>query len=144
MEQHLKTERSIVINSSAQRIWDVLTNFDKVKLYLFGSEVATDWKVGSPVTFSREFNGKKYQDKGHILEINPEKLLRFTFWNSQEGYPDIPQNYSIISYTLEKGPKNSITLTYLREKIPIAFEQKNQELFLPGMLAAIKSLAEQD
>lgn len=67
--QNLTTERSIVIDANAESIWDVLTNPGKINLYLFGSEAVTDWKVGSPVTFTRETNGTRYQDKGNILEV---------------------------------------------------------------------------
>lgn len=143
-QDNLSTEKSILIHSSVEMIWDVLTNPDKIKLYLFGSETITDWKVGSPVTFTRVTHGQQWQDKGEILKAIPGKLLKFSYWSSQEGYEDIPQNYSIITYTLEKENGNAIKLTYRRENIPIEFELKNQEKYLPGMLENIKKLAEQD
>ncbi len=139
--QNLSTERSIIINASTTNIWDVLTNPEKIRLYLFGSEAATDWKVDSPVTFSRVSNGTQYVDKGQILEVSPEELLKFSYWSSQEGYADVPENYSIITYKLEKEGQG-VKLTYRREKIPIEFELKNQERYLPGMLQNIKELAE--
>ncbi len=141
-KQNLTTKRSIVINSKVESIWDVLTNPDKIKQYLFGSEAITDWKVGSPVIFQRNSEGKIYRDKGEILDIVPNKFLKFSYWSSQEGYNDIPENYSFITYTIETEKDNTIKLTYLREKIPIEFEQKNQERYLPGMLEKIKRLAE--
>lgn len=58
-EQNLRTERSIVIDADSESIWDVLTNPRKIKLYLFGSEVVTDWRIGSP-----------------------GKLLKYTYWSS--------------------------------------------------------------
>ncbi len=141
--QNLTTERSIVIDANAESIWDVLTNPGKIKLYLFGSEVVTDWKVGSPVSFSRETNGTKYRDKGNILEVSHGTVLKFTYWSSQEGYADIPENYSIITYTFDKENDHSIKLKYCHEKIPIEFERRNQEKYLPGMLENIKRLAEE-
>lgn len=143
-KQNLTTKKSIVINAKAESIWDVLTNPDKIKQYLFGSEAITDWKVGSPVIFQRNSGGKIYRDKGEILDVVPNKLLKFSFWSSQEGYDDIAENYSDITYTLETGKNNTIKLSYLREKIPIEFEQKNQERYLPGMLENIKKIAEEN
>lgn len=143
-EQNLSTERSVVINSDLKRIWDTLINPAKIKLYLFGSNVETDWKVGSPVTFTRDSNSVRYQDKGIILEYDEGKHLEFSYWSSQEGYADIPENYSVITYTLDKENDKSVKLTYRREKIPIEFEKMNQERYLPGMLEDIKRIAEQE
>jgi pimeloyl-ACP methyl ester carboxylesterase/uncharacterized protein YndB with AHSA1/START domain len=142
-EKNLTTEKSVLINADATKIWDILTNPDKIKIYLFNSEAKTDWKVGSPVTFSRMSEGKEYVDKGKILEVVPHKLLKFSYFSSQEGYADIPANYSIITYTLQKESEDNIKLIYRREHIPIEFEQKNQEKFLPSMLENIKKLAEE-
>jgi uncharacterized protein YndB with AHSA1/START domain len=143
VEKNLTTESSVLINADATSVWDVLINPSKIKVYLFNSETKTDWKVGSAVTFSRMFGGKEYVDKGKILEVVPQKLLKFSYFSSQEGYADIPANYSTITYRLEKENDKSIKLTYRRENIPIEFEQKNQEKFLPGMLENIKKLAEE-
>jgi uncharacterized protein YndB with AHSA1/START domain len=148
-KQNLKAERSIIINSSPTKIWDVLTNPDLIQLYLFGSRVKTAWEVGSPIALTRdrlhekaELASKPILDKGYILEIEKEKILKYSYFNSQEGYEDIPENYSVITYSLEKEGDGQFKLTYLREKIPIEFEQKNQIKYLPGMLEKIKRLAE--
>ena len=140
--QNLSTEMSITINATVANIWNVLINPEKIAQYLFGSQVETDWLPGTPITFSRIIDGKSYVDKGHILEIIAEQLLKFTYWSSQEGYSDIPENYSVITFLIKKDDKLAIWLTYRREKIPTAFEQKNQEQFLPFMLENIKTLAE--
>jgi uncharacterized protein YndB with AHSA1/START domain len=143
-KKNLTTEKSISINADAARIWNILTNPDKIKLYLFNSEAKTDWKAGSPITFSRVSEGKKYVDKGEILEVVPQKLLKYSYFSSQEGYEDISENYSVITYRLEKEDENNIKLTYYRENIPIEFEQENQEKFLPGILENIKKLSEKN
>jgi len=146
---NLSTQSSIAINAGADAIWDVLTNPDKIKLYLFGSIVHTDWKVGSPIVFTRDrlhpsapLSEKPIVDKGQLLEIENEKLLKFTFYSSMEGYDDLPENYSTVTYTIEQENKHQYKLTYLREHIPIEFERMNQERFLPGLLQQIKAMAE--
>jgi uncharacterized protein YndB with AHSA1/START domain len=148
--QNLRSENSIVINSSAKHIWDVLTNPQLIKLYLFGSNVKTSWHVGSSITFTRDRLHEKAKladqpivDKGQVLEVEKEKYLKYTYYSSQEGYADIPPNYSIVSNSIEKETEDRFKLTYLRKRIPIEFEQKNQEKYLPGMLEKIKNLAEQ-
>ncbi len=149
-EQNFTVKRSIIIKATDEAVWNVLTNPDLIKQYLFESDVETDWKVGSPILFSRDRlntttkpTGKLIKDKGQILEIKPKKILKFTYWNSGEGYDDLPENYSIITYTIEREKDNSLKLTHCREKIPIEFELKNHAKYLPGMLQNIKRLAEQ-
>ena len=149
-EKSLSTQGAIIIDAPAAAIWDVLTNPKKIKLYLFGSNVHTDWKVGSPIISTRERIHPHAEpaehpivDKGSVLKIEKEKLLKYSYYNSQEGYADLPENYSIVTYTIEKENELQYKLTFLREKIPIAFEQMNQEKFLPGMLQNIKNMAEQ-
>ncbi len=143
-EINLIVEGAIVIAASKAKIWDVLTNVDAIKDYMFGSVVSTNWQPGSGITFIRNFNGTQFSDKGQILEVSPYDRLKFTYWSSQEGYGDISQNYSIITYTLEKESQGHQTLKYRREKIPLEFERKNQEKFLPGLLRHIKKLAEKE
>jgi hypothetical protein len=36
------------------------------KAYFFGAEVHSDWKEGSPITFTGEFSGNSYHEKGII------------------------------------------------------------------------------
>jgi hypothetical protein len=45
------------------------------KKYLMGTNVSSDWKAGSPISYEGEYNGKKYHDKGVIRKIEPEKVL---------------------------------------------------------------------
>ena len=91
---------TITINAPASKVWDALTKPDLIKQYLFGTEVTTDWKVGSPITYKGTWEGKTYEDKGKILQIEPGKLLVSTYWSSFSGVPDIPENYQTVRYEL--------------------------------------------
>jgi len=51
MNKNLRVSKSIAINSTAGEVWDALTKPEKIKVYLFGTETITDWKVGSPIVF---------------------------------------------------------------------------------------------
>jgi hypothetical protein len=85
----------------------------------------------------------KFQDKGKVLENSFGKVLKFEYWSSFGGYADTPENYSIITYTLEKADHPKIKFTYTREKIPSESESRMFEGHLPHMLQQIKELAEQ-
>jgi uncharacterized protein YndB with AHSA1/START domain len=100
------------INASTSKVWDALTKPEQIKQYMFGTEVTTDWKVGSPITYKGEWKGKQYEDKGKVLEIEPGKRLVSTFWSSLAGLPDKPENYKKVGYELSSaGEKTNLTIT---------------------------------
>jgi uncharacterized protein YndB with AHSA1/START domain len=110
--QDFIAQSEVTINAPAAKVWEALTNPELIKQYLFGTEVTTDWHVGSPITYRGEWQGKSYEDKGQILEIEPEKRLVSTFWSSLAGKPDTPENYSTIRYELAaEGQGTRLTLT---------------------------------
>jgi hypothetical protein len=81
-------------------------------------------------------------DKGQILENHKDRILKFSYWSSQEGYEDIPGNYSVITYTIQEKKVGFCELTYRRDKIPLEFERANQGKFLPMLMKSIKDLTE--
>ena len=100
------------INAPASKVWDALTKPDQIKQYMFGTQVTTDWKVGSPITYKGEWKGKAYEDKGKVLEIEPRKRLVSTFWSSLAGLPDKPENYKTVRYELApEGDRTKLTVT---------------------------------
>ena len=107
MNNKFTAKATSTINAPASKVWDALTDPSLIKQYLFGTEVNTDWQVGSPITYKGEWEGKTYEDKGKILQIEPEKLLVSTFWSSLAGLPDAPENYKTVRYEL--SPENGRT-----------------------------------
>ena len=90
-----------------------------------------------------EFGGMKFEDKGKILENNYGRLLKFEYWSSFGGYEDKPENYSVITYTLDKIDDSTTKYTYTREKIPTQAEYEMFHGHLQMVLQGIKELAEQ-
>jgi uncharacterized protein YndB with AHSA1/START domain len=136
MENTFTAEASIVINSSPAKVWDALINPEMVKQYLFGTNVQSDWKKGSPITYTGEWEGKKYEDKGTILEVEPEKYLLSTYWSSMSGTPDAPENYQKVGYTLTpEGEGTKLTITQENAKTQEAADHsnKNWEMVLGGL-----------
>ncbi|MBS1952520.1 MAG: hypothetical protein OJF59_001870 [Cytophagales bacterium] len=101
---------SIEINAPVSKVWKALTEPEQIKKYLFDTETKCDWKAGSPITFSGVWQGKSYEDKGTILAIEPEKLLKYSYWSGFSGQKDIPENYQIITYRLNETNGKTIFL----------------------------------
>ena len=58
---------------------------------MHGTNLATDWKVGSPITWSGEWKGTPYVDKGTVLEVEPGRRLAYTHWSPMGGSEDRPR-----------------------------------------------------
>ena len=100
MNKTFISQSTIAINAPASKVWDALIKPELIKQYLFGTEVTTDWQVGSPITYKGEWEGKTYEDKGKVLQVEKEKLLVSTFWSSLSALADIPENYKTVRYEL--------------------------------------------
>src|SRR5512136_739812 len=112
MSKTFVAQATITINAPASKVWDALTQPDLIKQYLFGTNVTTDWRVGSPITYEGIWEGKAYKDKGKVLQVEPGKLLVSTFWSALAGLPDVPENYQTVRYELStegRGTELAIT-----------------------------------
>ncbi|MEW5797589.1 MAG: SRPBCC family protein [Bacteroidota bacterium] len=104
-------KKETVFNAPVEAVWDALTNPEKIKLYLFGTKAISDWKEGSPLLFTGEWNGKQYTDKGTILTFEKNKIFRYNYWSSFSPLPDAPENYSVLTFILSSnGGKTQLTL----------------------------------
>ncbi|MFK7756031.1 MAG: SRPBCC family protein [Flavobacteriales bacterium] len=144
MSSDLKASSSITINASADSIWNTITNPEKIKQFLYGTETETDWKVGSSIKFSGNYNGTEYHDKGNMLENKPNELLKYDYWSSMSGTEDKPENYFIVSYILEKVDEHSTKFTWLQTNMASQQSVEHTEKGLPSMLAEIKRISEEN
>jgi uncharacterized protein YndB with AHSA1/START domain len=64
------------IETTPEKLWQALTSSEFSRQYWFGTELRTDWKVGSP--FALVMNGMT-TDVGEILEFDPPRRLSYTF-----------------------------------------------------------------
>ena len=109
-EKHV-ARAAISINAPAPKVWEALTKPELIKQYLFGTDVTTDWQVGSPIRYRGVWQGKPYEDKGVVVQFEPGKLIVSTFWSSLEGLPDTPENYKTVRYELaSEGQGTKLTI----------------------------------
>lgn len=136
MNKNFTANATATIHAPASKVWQALVNPEIIKQYLFNTQVISDWQVGSPIIYRGEWEGKPFEDKGKILEIEPEKILKSTHWSPLSGVPDTPENYHTVTYTLsEKGDSTEVTITQdnnasEEEK---AHSEKNWQTVLAGM-----------
>ena len=138
MATGFNAESSITIAAPIEKVWEALTTPEIIKQWFFGVDTATDWKVGSPLVHTGEYQGEPYVDKGVIERFNPPRLLAHSHWSSGSGLPDAPEHYQHVTYTLsERGGGTELTMNEVN--IP---SKEMQTISEQSWAMALKSLKE--
>ncbi len=112
MIKNLTAKAATSIAGEKNKVWEALITPSAIKEYMFGSDVETDWKKGSKISWKGEFKGKKYEDKGEILSIKPEQTLQYSHFSPLSGKPDKPENYHTVTINLSgNGNKTEVELS---------------------------------
>ncbi len=137
----LLAKASVLVNASPKRVWEALTKPELVKQYLFGTEVTSDWKVGSSITYRGKWQGKIYEDKGKILQVIPQQLLQSTYWSSMGGKEDKPENYNTVTYELQAQGQGTV-VTVTQDNVASEEERQHSEGNWRMVLDGLKKLLE--
>jgi uncharacterized protein YndB with AHSA1/START domain len=104
------------IATTAERLWEALTQGDFTRKYWFGRRIESDWRIGSPVRF---FDGASddLTDSGVVLESDPPLRLAYTFRTEFD-----PQaralGYSRVTFHLEARDEGMVKLTLVHDELP--------------------------
>jgi uncharacterized protein YndB with AHSA1/START domain len=127
---------STTINASKSDVWSALVTPAAVKQYFFGTDVASDWKEGSAITWKGEWQGKRYEDKGVILQSKAGRALQYTHFSPLSGVPDKPENYHTVTIELSgDGKETRVALTQDKNATDEerAHSEKNWTMMLEGL-----------
>jgi uncharacterized protein YndB with AHSA1/START domain len=138
MKSTIKGTAVIIINATIAEVWEALTDPVIIRQYFFGTETLTDWKPGHSIKFRGEWQGRRYEDKGTILDIVKHKLIKYSYWSSMSGIEDKPENYVIITYELN-GRDGNVKLQVTQENIP---NERMKEHSVENWKVVLKSLQE--
>ena len=129
------------IDAPRSKVWRALTDPDQIEKYMFGSRVETDWKPGSPITWKGQYEGKKFEDKGEILEVVEERRLKLTHFSPLGGEEDAPENYHTLVYELtENNGTTHVSLSQDNNSSEEAAEhsRENWEKMLGGLKEVVE------
>ena len=135
------------VKAPPSAVWKALTTVSTLKQFFFGSDISTDYRVGSPIYFRGNWKGKPYEDKGRIQTFEPEKRLAFTHWSPLSGMEDRQENYHIVSFDLrptDGGTEVMLIQTNQNDAEPLTPENrqeyaKNWTMVLDGLKKAVES-----
>lgn len=142
MTESYIAEAEIDVAAPAAKVWRALTDPAMIAKYFFGSDVHTDWQPGSSIVWKGEYKGNRYEDKGEILEVEQNRLLRMTHFSPMTGLPDEPANYHTLTYTLdERGGGTRVSLSQDNNASEDEAERAtaNWTMMLEGLKSTVES-----
>jgi uncharacterized protein YndB with AHSA1/START domain len=130
------------IAASAEKVWLALTDPDIIEQYMMGgARVRTDWRPGSTITWSGEYHGRTFEDKGEVLEAQPGKRLKVTHFSPLSGQVDEPSNYHTVTYDLEErgaGTHVSLSQDKNANEAEAQHSAGNWQMMLEGLKAVVE------
>ena len=123
-------EKSVEIAASPGEVWRMLTETAQIATWMDGAQVASTWEPGGEITFRGtmpNFN-KKYHDRGTVLSVERERHLQYSHWSEMSRRPDLPQNRSLITFTLEPVAGGT-RLAFRHENFHSEVEYKHANFF---------------
>jgi uncharacterized protein YndB with AHSA1/START domain len=141
VSRDLVARASVTIEAPRAAVWRALVDSATVERYMFGAKVASDWREGSPITWSGEWKGRPYEDKGAVLEASPERRLRYTHFSPLSGLPDVPESYHTVTIELSgEGQRTHVTLA--QDGCPSEQARQEYEKNWAAMVNALKKVVE--
>jgi uncharacterized protein YndB with AHSA1/START domain len=142
MARGFEAIKTVTVHATQDEVWDAMTNPEKVKQYLHGTEISTDWKEGSPIFWRGEWAGQSHEDKGTVLAVKPNELLKYTHWSPMGGSEDKPENYHTVTVELSGDDgKTALTLTQDNNDTQAEADKMAEDNWGP-MLNGLKEVAE--
>jgi uncharacterized protein YndB with AHSA1/START domain len=134
---------TITINASLQKVWDTITKAELVKLWQYGSDLITTWEIGSDIKFRTEWGDSVFEQWGKVLEMQPNKLAKYSLFAPRPDVEDKPENYFIMSYVLTDKNGKTVLEIIQEDNRPNAVQEAPQGEENP-VLKLLKEIAEKD
>lgn len=134
---------TITINASIEKVWNTITKPELVKLWQYGSDLLTNWEVGSDIRFRTEWEGKVFEQWGKVLDIRPNELVKYSLFAPRPDLEDKPENYFIMTYVLSNENGQTKLEIIQEDNRPNAVQEAPQGEDNP-VLKSLKEFAETD
>lgn len=131
----------ISIKATRQKVWDTLTNPEFVKLWQYGSDLLTNWEVGSKIKFVTKWEDKVFEQWGFVLEFTPTTKLRYSLFAPRPDLEDKPENYFEMIYSLADDNGQTKLEVIQEDNRPNAVQEEEQGDENP-ILKMLKQVAE--
>lgn len=142
MEQNTATVSvQTTVHATPERVWKALTDPEEIKQYMMGATTKSDWTPGSSITWSGEWQGKAYEDKGEIKAYDENKKLQYTHFSPLGGKEDKPENYHTVTIILD-SLNNETNVHLTQDNVASEKDKEQSAKNWQGMLEGLKKLVE--
>lgn len=142
MERNLVAKSSVSVDAPKESVWKALIDPNAIKQYMFGADVESGWHEGDSIVWEGEFQGKKYRDKGVILEVEKNRKLQYSHFSPLSGQQDRPENYHTVTIELSADDgRTNVTLS--QDNNPTEEAREHSEKNWDAMLSGLKKYVEQ-
>jgi uncharacterized protein YndB with AHSA1/START domain len=132
---------SVDIDAPIEDVWAAITRPDRIKAWFFGVDTRSEWRRGSEIVHTGEWQGRPYSDKGTILRIEAPRLLEHTHWSDASGVPDDPDNYEVVTWSLVERTDGT-RLTVAERNLASEEARETSERIWRMVLGRLKELLE--
>jgi uncharacterized protein YndB with AHSA1/START domain len=143
-QQDRVAKANVTVEAPIAKVWDGLVNPEVIKTYMAGAKVYSEWEEGSPIVWKGEWKGKPFEDKGTILEIEPQRHLKYSHYSPLSGAPDRPESYHTVTIDLA-NLGDVVRVDLFQDKNPsdeaLAHSEKNWKMMLEGLKKAVETEA---
>ncbi len=137
-------EKTIRIAAAPAEVWKTLTVPDCMLQWMgerdLQLQVHTTWEVNSPFVISG-FHHIKFENRGKVLQFEPEQLLVYTHRSTVSRLPDTPESDTVFTFQLQPA-EGGTTLTLRIENFPTETIYKHLAFYWPVTLEELKAYAE--
>ncbi len=141
MGKQFVARQSVTIQAAIDEVWDALTNPSKIRQYMFGTNVISDWKQGSSIVWQGEWQGRPYADKMVILRLEKPRRIEYTHFSPLSGLPDVAENYHTVSVELSDGD-HGVVVSLEQDNNSTEKERDHSEKNWGMMLEGLKKVVE--
>lgn len=110
--------KTIRVNVPTHKVWAALTEPARMKGWMANPadgidfDIFTDWMVGGSILIRGQLHGLAFENRGTVLQFEPERALRYSHLSSISRLPDVPASYSVIAFELAPvGEQTKLTLS---------------------------------
>lgn len=135
---------TVTVAAPRRAVWKVLTSDGAHPEIMFGAEIRSDWRLGSPITWSGEWQGRAFEDHGRVIELEDREepwRIVLTHFSPLSGLPDDPENYHTLRFELDETPDGTV-VTLDQDNNPTREAALHAQENWVRMLAGVKRVAE--
>jgi uncharacterized protein YndB with AHSA1/START domain len=128
------------IRTPIRDAWALLVDPVRLGQLFWDSTVESDFVTGHPFVWKGVWEGKPFEDKGTIRQVQAPTLLQYTHWAPSSG-PDTEENYSLLTWKLAEE-QDGVLVTFLHENIATQAMKDHSEPMWKMLLERMREMLE--